>query len=99
VRRIRTHHHRLSASRGTDDAALFCNEEIRAFTTWNLVSLCRSNLLRFRCWSFVGPETKNPSGASAREGFGKPNWNGLRPFRLREKARTFPRPGRLARTR
>lgn len=73
-------------SRGTVDAAhgRFAVEELRAFTTWNL-----ENSPSFpHDKGFGEAGNKNPSGASAREGFETRTLrNGISPFRLREKAR------------
>lgn len=53
---------------GEQAARLFFAEGIGAFTTWSL-----QNLLCFPFSCSGGAGNKNPSGAWAREGFGKPN--------------------------
>lgn len=69
----------------------FAVEEVRIFTTWNSKTLLAS-LMK----AAVGLETKNPSGALAREGFVKRTLrNDISSFRLRETVRAHKSPARM----
>lgn len=84
ARSIQSLHHRQMVP--GERAARLCvaNEEVRVFTTW----ISKSPLFPASV-AQVGLETKNPSGALAREGFDLFElWKGVTPFLPRESACT-----------